>query len=53
MKHSVDSLGADTCHLLALVHAIAGCDTTLRMFGIGKGVPLKQLQETGRNILQK
>ena len=25
-------------------HAIAGCDTTSRLFGIGKGTPLKKLK---------
>ncbi|KAA0202211.1 hypothetical protein HAZT_HAZT002179 [Hyalella azteca] len=32
------------CTLLPFVHAIAGCDTTSPLFGIGKGVPLRKLK---------
>ena len=31
------------CSLLLLVHAIARCDTTSRLYGIGKAVPLKKI----------
>ncbi|KAA0197500.1 hypothetical protein HAZT_HAZT003632 [Hyalella azteca] len=34
------SLGPEMCTLLPFVHAIAGCDTTSHLFGIGKGVLL-------------
>jgi len=36
-------LGPDVCRLLPFVHAITGCDTTSRMFGIGKAVALRKL----------
>lgn len=36
------SLGEKLCHLLPIIHAIGGCDTTSRLYGIGKGLPLKQ-----------
>ncbi|KAA0201573.1 hypothetical protein HAZT_HAZT003881 [Hyalella azteca] len=38
------SVGPEMCTLLTFVHAIAGCDTTSRLFGIGKGVPLRKLK---------
>lgn len=36
-------LGQDTCKLLPLIHAITGCDTTSRMFGIGKEYTLRKV----------
>ena len=30
--------------MLPFVHAVGGCDTTSRLFGIGKGVPLRKLK---------
>ena len=39
-------LGPEICTLLPLVHAMSGCDTTSRMFGIGKGFTLKKLEES-------
>ena len=44
IKWLQQALGPDTCQLLPFVHAISGCDTTSRLFGIGKGVPLKKLK---------
>ena len=38
------SLGTEMSSLLPFAHAIAGCDTTSHLFGIGKGVPLRQLK---------
>ena len=37
-------LGKELCGLLSVIHAIAGCDTTSRIFGIGKGAPVKKFQ---------
>ena len=39
-------LGMHKCKILPVVHAITGCDTTSRLFGIGKGVALKKLSKT-------
>jgi hypothetical protein len=39
-------LGPDMCSLLPLIHAISGCDTTSRMFGVGKGITLKKFEES-------
>jgi len=38
------SLRTEMCSLLPFAHAIGGCDTTSHLFGIGKGVPLRQLK---------
>ena len=37
------ALGSEVCRLLPFAHALAGCDTTSRLFGIGKGVDLRRL----------
>jgi hypothetical protein len=36
-------LGLAVCKQILFVHAILGCDTTSRLYGIGKGVALKKL----------
>jgi hypothetical protein len=40
-------LGPEACHLLPFLHAVNGCDTTSRLFGTGKGAPLKKVKITG------
>ncbi|GFO01029.1 hypothetical protein PoB_002753400 [Plakobranchus ocellatus] len=37
-------LGSLICHLLPFLHAINGCDTTSRLFGVAKGLPLKKIK---------
>lgn len=37
------TLGEYVCKILPFLHAITGCDTTSRLFGIGKPVALKKL----------
>ena len=44
IKWIKQKLGPEVCHLLPFVHAITGCDTTSRLFGIGKGIALKKLR---------
>lgn len=39
VKHQ---LGPSLCNHILFIHAIAGCDTTSRLYGIGKGTPLKK-----------
>ena len=34
---------SEVCRLLPFAHALAGCNTTSRLFGIGKGVDLRRL----------
>ena len=40
-----EALGVIVCKNLLFIHAIAGCDTTSGLFGIGKGSPLKMFKE--------
>ena len=35
------ALGLRICALLPFVHAFSGCDTTSRIYGVGKGIVLK------------
>ena len=35
-------LGPDACSLLSFIHALTGCDTTYRVYGISKGAALKK-----------
>ena len=50
-------LGEEICRLLPALHAMTGCDTTSRLFGIGKGAAIKkvdifkQFQETYQYFL--
>ena len=39
-------LGSDMCDGILFVHAISGCDTTSRMFSVGKNQSLKKLSST-------
>ena len=39
-------LGTRVCENILFAHALLGCDTTSRVFGIGKGVALKQLRSS-------
>ena len=43
IKSTKNRLGLDTCKLLPVVHAISGCHTTSRLFGVGKSNALKRL----------
>ena len=38
------ALGPEVCYSFPLIYAITGCDTTSRLFGVGKGAALKKLQ---------
>ena len=40
------NLGENICKLLPVIHAFSGCDTTSRIFGIGKGTILKKLRSS-------
>ena len=37
-------LGEDLCYQLPFIHALTGCDTTSRLFGIGKPFALKKIK---------
>ena len=42
MKVLKENLGSRICKSLLFIHAISGCDTTSRLFGIEKGTALKK-----------
>ena len=44
IKKAKNSLGSYTCQHILFLHAILGCDTTSRLFGIGKGSVLKKFK---------
>ena len=46
MKKTIRILGKNLCSRLLFVHSLLGCDTTSRVFGIGKPVALKQVQNS-------
>ncbi|KXJ04925.1 hypothetical protein AC249_AIPGENE19089, partial [Exaiptasia diaphana] len=46
MKKVKAELGEDVCNNIFFIHAFLGCDTTSRIFGIGKGVTLKKFEES-------
>ena len=43
MKKVKDQLGEEVCRDLLFLHAITGCDTTSRLYGVGKATALKKL----------
>lgn len=43
-----EKLGNDICQNILFIHAVLGCDTTSRLYGIGKGVSLKKYQTDGQ-----
>ena len=44
IKKTKKVIGLEKCYLLSVVHAISGCDTTSRVFGIGKSSAPKKLK---------
>ena len=42
IKVTQSELGADICNNILFIHAILGCDTTSRLYGLGKGLTLKR-----------
>ncbi|XP_068675446.1 uncharacterized protein [Montipora foliosa] len=43
MKKVKDQLGEEVCRDLLFLHAITGCDTISRLYGVGKATALKKL----------
>ena len=41
-----DILGDELCEVLPVIHGITGCDTTSKLFGIGKGSALKKFADS-------
>ena len=46
IKAVKQQLGVSVCSNVLFLHAILGCDTTSRLYGIGKGVSLKKFITT-------
>ena len=42
IKSAKEKLGQEICRHILFIHAISGCDTTSRLYRIGKGLPLKK-----------
>ncbi len=42
IKVTQSELGADICNNILFIHAILGCDTTSRLYGLGKGLSMKR-----------
>ena len=52
MKKVKSELGKEICENIFFVRAFLGCDTTSRIFGIGKGTIVKKFVES-RNLRQQ
>lgn len=46
IEHARDVLGEDVSSNILFTHAMLGCDTTSRVFGVGKGVSLRLVRES-------
>ena len=44
MKKVKYQLGKEVCRNLLFLHAMTGCDTTLRLYGVGKATALKKFE---------
>ena len=44
IKHIKSKLGQEICDATLLIHALLGCDTTSRLYSIGKGVALQKFK---------
>ena len=44
IKTAKEKLGSRICSKLLFIHAIAGCDSTFRLYGIGEAAPLSKIQ---------
>lgn len=46
IQKTKQDMGEQLCSLLPFIHAISGCDTTFRMFGIGMGAAYKKFKSS-------
>ena len=51
IKQVKTDLGSFTCKNILFLHSLLGCDTTSRLYGIGKGTSLKKFK--GNVVLQQ
>ncbi len=47
IKQLKETLGSSVCDKILFIHALLGCDTTSRIFGLGKGLGLKKIMKDG------
>ena len=47
IHHLQNHLGNDMCRNILFLHAILGCDTTSKVYGLGKGIALKAFEKSG------
>ena len=47
IRATKEKLGQDICNNILFIHAILGCDTTSRLYGIGKGMSLSKFKASG------
>ncbi len=52
IKYVQRVLGRAVCNDMLFAHAILGCDTTTRVFSIGKGLALKHIRSDNHFIMQ-
>jgi hypothetical protein len=52
IKQAQQSLGPEVCEHMLFIHAIMGCDTTSRLFGLGKSLALKKIKNDSTFRLQ-
>ena len=45
IKKTKEVLDQESCRLLPVIHAVTGCDTTSRVFGIGKSAAIKKAKK--------
>ena len=45
IKKTKEVLGQESCRLLPVIHAVTGCETTSRVFGIGKSAAIKKARK--------
>jgi hypothetical protein len=46
IQRTKQDIGEEMCLLLPFLHAISGCDTTSRLFGVGKGAAYKKFKSS-------
>ena len=46
IKAVKEQLGPEVCSHILFLHAVLGCDTTSRLYGIGKGASLKKFKSS-------
>lgn len=52
ITQSKELLSPHICYHPLFVHAILGCDTTSRLFGLGKGLAMKKMKKNSVFLVQ-